>query len=95
MNTKQTKYKLQDLYDQIHENVHQGELPSEEDVRAFIRLFEHFITQVDFEMTAECEDFLHMSKQLLHAVKKNNLSDAIQLVDSLNDAKSYCHDNLR
>ncbi len=95
MNTKQTKFKLQDLYDQFVEDVHNGELPKETDIRTFIRLFEHFVTQVDFEMTAECEDFIHMSKQLLHAVKRKSLSEAIQLVDSLNDAKSYCHDNLR
>ncbi len=95
MDTKQTKYQLQDLYDQFVENVHNGELPSEQDVRTFIRLFEHFVTFVDFDMTAECEDFIHLSKQLLHAVKKQSLSEAIQLVDSLNDAKSYCHDNLR
>jgi XXXCH domain-containing protein len=39
----------------------------------------------------ELEDFVHMAKQLLQAVKHGKVEDCILIVDSLNDAQEYCH----
>jgi len=82
---------MEAVFKSIQEKIQDGELPSDEIVNKFIRLTRQFHSNAEEEWAEECEDFLHLSLQLQHACKKGQTQDAIRLVDSLDDARLYCH----
>jgi len=85
------KKELQSVFEAIQEKTHIGELPELQDVEQFDRLSRKLLSLAKDEWLGECEDFAHLANQLLKAVKKGLAHDAIQLVESLNDARTFCH----
>ncbi len=85
------KKEMQALFDVILEKSEMGELPSDNEVASFERLARRFLSFAKEEWIEECEDLVHLSVQLVRAVKKGQTQDAIQLVESLNDARNFCH----
>ena len=69
----------------------EGAMPSHEDLDNLMRLSRRMHSQADEEWLDEAEDFLHLANQLQVAVKQDNVQDAIPLIDSLNEAYSFCY----
>lgn len=69
----------------------EGTLPSIDDLDNFVRLSRRMHTQADEAWLDEAEDFLHLANQLQVAVKQENVQDAIPLIDSLNEAYTFCY----
>jgi XXXCH domain-containing protein len=88
---KTLKKDLEVIFDSILEKSKTGEVPSESEVAQFERLSRRFLSMANDAWLEECEDFVHLANQLLKAVKKGQAHDAIQLVESLNDARTFCH----
>jgi len=91
MELKSLKKDLEKIFARIQQSTEQGELPSETDVNTFSRLARQMQIYAQDEWADECEDFQYLATQLLHSVKKGQVQDAIRLVDSLDDARTYCH----
>ncbi len=91
MEMKEVKQELQKLFDIIQESTQVGELPSLDDVHNFSRLSRRFLTFAEEEWMEECDDFVHIADQLLKSVKRGEVSDAILLVESISDARTFCH----
>jgi len=68
-----------------------GELPSLKDVTLFLQSTERMAMNADEAWHAEAEDFLHLTRQLHMVVKKNNLQEAVLILDALRDAQEFCH----
>ena len=85
------KQELDTVFNTIQEKSSTGGMPETADIQQFVRLATRIQSFAEDEWADEYEDFSQLAQQLLHAVKKNQLQDAIRLVESLNDAKSYCH----
>lgn len=88
---KTLKNDLDTVFEAILEKTKIGELPSERETEHFERLSRKFLSLAEDIWIDECEDFVHLTNQLLKAVKKGQAHDAIQLVEALNDARTYCH----
>ncbi|MBG0777326.1 MAG: GAK system XXXCH domain-containing protein [Desulfovibrionaceae bacterium] len=91
MNFKTLKSELDTVFRRITDSAASGEAPSLDDVNAFVRLLQKLIPMAEDIWADELEDFVHMAKQLLQAVKHGKVEDCILIVDSLNDAQEYCH----
>lgn len=74
--------------EQMKNNAASGEPPTEKDAEALLRTARLLHTAADVDDADDCEDVSQMATQLLKAVRKNQSSEAIRLVDSLNDALS-------
>lgn len=85
------KQEMESCFDQIKSTAQDGGMPDAELVNAFLRLTQKMQAQADEEWMDECLDFVHMVQQLVHAVKKNELSDAIMIVESLDENRNNCH----
>lgn len=95
MDFKSLKKELEQVFLTIQSCFQVGELSSEEDINHFVRLSLQFQTMAPTEWSDEAEDFLHLAKQLQQACKKANIQSATLLVESLDDAMSYCHRTFR
>lgn len=95
MNFKEQKKVLEELFLTIQEAAKVGELPDLETVNKFSRLASRLSSMAEEDWKYEWDDLQHIAGQLLHSVKKNLVQDAIGLVESLNDAQTYCHKNFR
>ena len=82
---------LETIFAPIAEKAEAGELPLLDHATEFARLARLMRPSVDEPWADEWEDFQHLANQLLHAVKKNEIHDAVMIVESLSDAQSYCH----
>ncbi len=91
MEIKKLKHELQALFLTIQESTKLGELPTLKDTAQFERLARRFLTMASEDWVDECEDFVHIVDQLHKSVKQKLTSDAILLVESLSDAKTFCH----
>ncbi|THB64681.1 MAG: GAK system XXXCH domain-containing protein [Spirochaetaceae bacterium] len=91
MSFSSLKKELDAVFNTILDKVATGEMPEMGDAQSFVRLITRIQTFADDDWADEYEDFAQLANQFLHAVKKQQLQDAIRLVESLNDAKSYCH----
>lgn len=91
MNFKQIKVLMDECFRSIEENTKAGEMPTMEDVNEFNRLVKRMSMFARDEWADDFEDFNYMANQLHHAVNKGELGTAIQIVESLNEAQTYCH----
>jgi XXXCH domain-containing protein len=91
MNFVALKHSLENVFQSIKAATDEAALPSLEDVAQFAKLAQLLQLQAKEQWVDEAEDFAHLAAQLLSAVKKSQLEDAVLLVESLDDAKAYCH----
>lgn len=91
MEMKKLKQEMHSLFAAIQESTQLGELPSLDDTAQFERLARRLLTMANEDWMDECEDFVHIVDQLHKSVKQGQASDAILLVESINDAKTFCH----
>jgi len=91
MALKTLKKELTQIFDLIKKPSQEGILPDLNHVQKFNRLATRMHTLADDEWADECEDFAHLAKQLLQAVNQGDLQTAVMLVESINDAQSFCH----
>ena len=55
------------------------------------RLAQRLHQQADEDWMDEAEDFSHLAGQLLGACKKGDVEGAVMLVESLDEAQTFCH----
>lgn len=91
MDFSKLKHDLESVYNAIYAATKDGGLPSEDDTTRFLRLSRQMLSLADEEWADQAEDFVQLAQKLQQAVKKGNAPDAIRIVDSLDDAKTYCH----
>lgn len=91
MQMKKLKGEMQALFTAIQESTQIGELPSLENTAQFERLARRLLTLANEDWMDECEDFVHIVDQLHKSVKQGLTADAILLVESIHDAKTFCH----
>ncbi len=91
MQFKALKQEMETCFHQIKASAEGGELPKADDVNLFLRLTQKMQAQAEEDWMDECQDFVHMVQQLVHAVKKDELSDAIMIVESLDENRNNCH----
>lgn len=91
MEMKKLKQEMDALFTTIQEQTQLGELPAAADVAHFERLARRMMTMAEEDWVDECEDFVHIVDQLHKSVKQGLTADAILLVESIHDAKTFCH----
>ncbi|MBF0480534.1 MAG: GAK system XXXCH domain-containing protein [Desulfovibrionaceae bacterium] len=91
MNFVDLKHSLEKVFQSIKATTDEGSLPSLEDATQFAKLAQMLLLQAKEQWAGEAEDFAHLAAQLLSTVKKGHAEDAVLLVESLDDAKDYCH----
>ncbi|MFU2209606.1 GAK system XXXCH domain-containing protein [Desulfovibrio sp. JY] len=91
MEFQTTKRDLETVFTKIQSQVAEANLPEEADVNRFFRLAQRLHQQAGETWMDEAEDFSHLAGQLLNAVKKGDVEGCVMLVESLDDAQSYCH----
>lgn len=95
MEFKTTKRDLEAVFTQIQSQVEEANLPDEETANRFARLARKMHQLADESWMDEAEDFSHLAGQLLIAVKKGDVEATVMLVESLDDAQSFCHRTFR
>lgn len=95
MEFKTTKRDLEAVFSKIQSQVEEATLPDEETVNRFVRLARKMHQLADEDWMDEAEDFSHLAGQLLNAVKKGDVEGCVMLVESLDDARSFCHRSFR
>lgn len=95
MEFKTTKRDLEAVFAKIQSQVEDATLPDEESVNRLVRLARKMHQLADEDWMDEAEDFSHLAGQLLNAVKKGDVEDCVMLVESLDDAQSFCHRTFR
>lgn len=95
MEFKTTKRDLETVFAKIQNQVEDATLPDEESVNRLVRLARKMHQLADEDWMDEAEDFSHLAGQLLNAVKKGDVEDCVMLVESLDDAQSFCHRTFR
>lgn len=95
MDFKTTKRDLEAAFGSIVNQVKDASLPDEATVNRFTRLAARMHQQADESWMDEAEDFSHLAGQLLNAVKKGDVESCVMLVESLQDAQSFCHRTFR
>ncbi|AGW12756.1 GAK system XXXCH domain-containing protein [Megalodesulfovibrio gigas] len=91
MQFKALKQEMEACFARIKATTAGGELPSKDDIHIFVRYTQKMQALAEDDWMEECLDFVHMVEELAHAVKKNQVSDAIMLVESLDETRSNCH----
>ena len=95
MEFKTTKRDLEAVFAKIQSQVEDATLPDEETVNRLARLARKMHQLADEDWMDEAEDFSHLAGQLLNAVKKGDVEGCVMLVESLDDAQSFCHRTFR
>jgi XXXCH domain-containing protein len=95
MDFKSTKRDLEAVFTSIVNQVEDVSLPDEATVNKFARLAGRMHQIADEAWMDEAEDFSHLAGQLLNAVKKGDVESCVMLVESLQDAQSFCHRTFR
>ena len=95
MEFKTTKRDLEAVFAKIQSQVEDATLPDEESVNRLARLARKMHQLADEDWMDEAEDFSHLAGQLLNAVKKGDVEGCVMLVESLDDAQSFCHRTFR
>ena len=91
MDFQTTKRDLETIFSKIQNQVADAALPEEADVNRLARLAQRLHQLADEDWMDEAEDFSHLAGQLLNAVKKGDVEGCVMLMESLDDAQSYCH----
>ena len=87
------KQEMETAFASIQETSATGEIPDKNHIDQFIRLCRQMHSQAEEAWEGESEDFLHLALQLQKAVKNNDIPGAILLIESLDDARLFCHQN--
>jgi len=95
MEFQTTKRDLEAVFAKIQGQVEEVALPDEESVHRLVRLARKMHQLAEDTWADEAEDFSHLAGQLLNAVKKGDLEGCVMLVESLDDAQSFCHRTFR
>lgn len=95
MEFKTTKRDLEAVFAKIQSQVEEVTLPDEDSVNRLARLARKMHQLAEDAWADEAEDFSHLAGQLLNAVKKGDLEGCVMLVESLDDAQSFCHRTFR
>lgn len=95
MRFQQIKTDLEQVFSKIKNTSAEGDLPMEGDVQELVRLCRHMQTFAPEEWALEADDFLHLAQELLQSVRHNHVQETIPLIDSLEEAKTYCHRTLK
>ena len=95
MEFKTTKRDLEAVFAKIQSQVEDATLPDEESVNRLARLARKMHQLADEDWMDEAEDFSHLAGQLLNAVRKGDVEGCVMLVESLDDAQSFCHRTFR
>lgn len=95
MDFKSTKRDLEEAFTRIVNQVDEANLPDEATANRFSRLASRLHQIADEAWMDEAEDFSHLAGQLLNAVKKGDVESCVMLVESLQDAQSFCHRTFR
>ncbi|WP_457572630.1 GAK system XXXCH domain-containing protein [Desulfovulcanus sp.] len=88
---KTLKKELSLVFNLIKKTAQEGRLPALEHVQKFNRLATRMHSLADDEWAEESEDFALLAKQLLQAVNQGNPQLAVLLVESISEARSFCH----
>lgn len=80
---------LDQHFQEIQDRTSEAELPDQKTVNEFVRLCRLLHSGADEDWAGEAEDFAHMAQKLLQAVKRKDLNDAVMIVESLADARTY------
>lgn len=91
MEFQTTKRDLETVFTHIQNQVAEANLPDEAMVNRLVRLARKLHQLADEDWMDEAEDFSHLAGQLLNAVKKGDVEGCVMLVESLDDAQSFCH----
>jgi len=95
MDFKTTKHDLEEAFTLIVNQIEEGSLPDVATANRFSRLAGMMHQLSDETWMEEAEDFSHLAGQFLNAVKKHDLESCVMLVESLQDAQSFCHRTFR
>ena len=95
MEFKTTKRDLEAVFAQIQTQVVDATLPDEELVHRLTRLARRMHQLAQDAWADEAEDFSHLAGQLLNAVTKGDVEGCVMLVESLDDAQTFCHRTFR
>ncbi len=91
MEFQTTKRDLEEVFTHIQNQVAEANLPDEESANRLVRLSRKLHQLAAENWMDEAEDFSHLAGQLLNAVKKGDVEGCVMLVESLDDAQSFCH----
>ncbi len=91
MNFTRLKQELDTVFERIKSVSENGELPPVDDVKHFVRLCDQFQSRADEDWAFEADDFTHLAKELLQALRQGRNQEFFPLIDSLEVAKNYCH----
>ncbi len=95
MDFKELKAKMDGLFKNLMDTVEEGGLPDLEVVKEFTRLATRLQNFATDDWAFEAEDFAHLAKQLIGAVKSKDQQEFYSLITALDDAKNYCHRSFR
>ncbi len=91
MNFTALKQNLQEAYDVIVAKINDNQLPEVAEANTFARLATQMHMTANDDWADQAEDFAHLAAEFLQTVKKGQLEDAVMLIESLNEAQTYCH----
>ena len=91
MNFPALKSQMHDLFSVMLQAADSGELPALKEVTSFLQATEKMSMNANEAWHSEAEDFLHLTRQLHMVVKKQNIQEAVLILDALRDAQEYCH----
>ncbi|HCO12452.1 MAG TPA: hypothetical protein DIT19_04420 [Desulfonauticus sp.] len=91
MDLKEYKKKLSQAFFELKKSTRQGELPPLPKVENFYNLAQKLTHFASEDWLEEAEDFVILAKQLKQAVQKGNPRETLMLINSLSEARSYCH----
>ena len=91
MRFRQIKKDLDEVFTKIKTTSAEGDLPEIEDVKHMVRLCSHMQSIAPDEWAFEADDFLHLAQELLQSVRHNEVQETIPLIDSLEEAQTFCH----
>lgn len=95
MDFKTTKHDLEEVFTSIKNQIEEGSLPDVATANRFSRLAGVMHQLADEAWMEEAEDFSHLAGQLLNSAKKHDLETCVMLMESLQDAQSFCHRTFR
>ncbi len=91
MNIKEFKKKLSQSFFELKKSTKQGELPPLPEVEKFYSLAQKLTHFASEDWLEEAEDFVLLAQKLKQSVQKGNIRDTLMLINSLSEARSYCH----
>lgn len=80
---------LEELLNEIINCQENNQMPDKSKVQNFSRLARSLPMYAEESWLAEAEDFAHLADQLLLAVKNDQFEEAVQIMDSIKEAKAF------